>query len=415
MDTGITLSATHTRRDTPDSSDAASAYAPGVVVKVLDLQTALEDHEGDWIRLGQQVLQPSPVFDMPMISAAARSFPAQQKKLQAVLVWDVGPNGTCADVLIGAFICSRSWMRWGVPVPVLGPWHHDFCFMGLPLVHAGHAGRALSALFRWMDECHKGHAAFLFRKIPGEGPFYDALRDHLAQSGRSSMEFDRHDRAALRVPPDKGDYFKTAMSNKKRKEYRRLKNRLGDHGALSFEAFDSAGDAGAWCDAFLALEAAGWKGRTGTALTKVDGLETVVRCGFAAEADNGNLLFWKLSLDNVPVAMACGLRRGSQAWLLKIAHDEALARFSPGVLLVLELTQSVVAGDAVDWIDSCADADHPMINHLWRERMSVTDILIAGPRVTVPFKLLCTLETLHRTARSKAATLYHRLKKGLVA
>ncbi len=413
MISGITLSPTHASPAAPVFDNTQSSRSSGVTVEVLDVRTALARHQADWTRLGQEALQASPVFDVPLISAAANGFTSHQGRPQAVLVWNVAPDGSRANVLIGAFVCSRSRARWGVPVSVFSMWRHKFTFMGLPLVHADHADRAFTAFFEWLDDSHNGRATFLFEKIPAEGLFYDALQRHLIRSGRLCSQFDLHERAAFRARVDNGNYFEHALSNKKRKEYRRLKNRLAEQGSLTFEAFGADGDVDAWCDAFLTLEAAGWKGRTGTALAKVEELEKVVRRGFAAEARDGNLLFWKLSLDGVAVSMACGIRRGSQAWLLKIAHDESFVRFSPGVLLILELTNCAVERQSIDWIDSCADADHPMINHLWRERTSVTDILISGARLPVPFKQLCQLETLRRIARAKAAHLYHRFKKGL--
>jgi len=34
------------------------------------------------------------------------------------------------------------------------------------------------------------------------------------------------------------------------------------------------------------------------------------------------------------------------------------------------------------WIDSCAAMDHPMIDSLWNERISIADIAIAMPGAT---------------------------------
>ncbi len=413
MGPGVILSPTHARSALTAPSNAVPARSIGAEVEVLDIRTALDLYQNDWVRLGHEALHANPAFELDILGAAAKAFATGKDHPQAVLIWDVAHSGHCPNVLIGAFVCALSHLRWGVPVPVAALWRHKFAFAGQPLVHAMHAGRALSAFFHWLDEHHNGRAACLFEKIPAEGPFHDALQDYLAHSDRPAAHFGRHERAALRAEADNDDYFATALSNKKRKEFRRLKKRLGEQGKLSFDRFDKTDGVQSWCDAFLTLEAGGWKGRTGTALAQVDGLASVVRQGFAAEAQTGNLLFWRLTLDGVPVAMACGIRRGAQAWLLKIAHDESFARFSPGVLLILELTNGLVESDTIDWVDSCADADHPMIDHLWRERMPVTDVLVAGPRMRVPFKMLCELEALRRNTRSKAAQLYHRLKKGL--
>ena len=60
----------------------------------------------------------------------------------------------------------------------------------------------------------------------------------------------------------------------------------------------------------------------------------------------------------------------------KTAFDERYARFSPGVLLQRE-NLALLDRDGIDWCDSCAAADHPMIDHIWRERRLVGRLSIA--------------------------------------
>ncbi len=71
----------------------------------------------------------------------------------------------------------------------------------------------------------------------------------------------------------------------------------------------------------------------------------------------------------------------------KIAHDEAFARFSPGVLIQLANLDILGRGD-IDWMDSCAAENHSMIDHLWAERRSIV-------RVTVPLSGLRRRATYH--------------------
>lgn len=68
------------------------------------------------------------------------------------------------------------------------------------------------------------------------------------------------------------------------------------------------------------------------------------------------------------------------AYSFKTAFDERYSRFSPGVLLQRENLDILERGD-IEWSDSCAAADHPMIDHLWRERrtMARLSIAIGGP------------------------------------
>ena len=71
---------------------------------------------------------------------------------------------------------------------------------------------------------------------------------------------------------------------------------------------------------------------------------------------------------------------------LKIAYDEAYARFSPGVLLELDNLDLLARGD-IDWMDSCAAENHPMIDSLWGERRTIVRVSLplAGTRRRLSF------------------------------
>jgi hypothetical protein len=100
-----------------------------------------------------------------------------------------------------------------------------------------------------------------------------------------------------------------------------------------------------------------------------------------------------------PIAALVTLRSGSTAWCWKIAYDEGFARFSPGVQLLLDVTQSLLEDPGVARGDSCATAGHPMIDHIWRERLALADRLVAlGPQRPFGFAAACTLERTRRAA-----------------
>jgi hypothetical protein len=53
----------------------------------------------------------------------------------------------------------------------------------------------------------------------------------------------------------------------------------------------------------------------------------------------------------------------------------SFARFSPGVLLQRD-NLAMLNDPAIAMTDSCASADHPMIDHIWRERRAVGHVSI---------------------------------------
>ena len=104
------------------------------------------------------------------------------------------------------------------------------------------------------------------------------------------------------------------------------------------------------------------------------------------------------------IAAAIILRSGRSAWFWKIAYDEAFAHFSPGVLLSVALTEALVEDACVARADSCATADHPMIDHIWRERLPLCNRLI-GVGQHAPFAIVRRLEALRSAAITGAKSV----------
>lgn len=161
------------------------------------------------------------------------------------------------------------------------------------------------------------------------------------------------------------------MGGKRHKEARRLERRLADLGRIDYDQLDRAEDAHRWVDEFLALEARGWKGRGHTALAcqrqHRDFFRAVVEAAFASHGLTG----LALRLNGRPIAMKCNFTSGDAGFAFKIAYDEELARYSPGVLLELENIRRFDRREDLRWMDSCADPRHPMIDRLWRQRRTI--------------------------------------------
>jgi hypothetical protein len=123
-----------------------------------------------------------------------------------------------------------------------------------------------------------------------------------------------------------------------------------------------------------------------------------MEAALAALAAQGGVRIDRLMQSNHPLASTITLRSGQCAWFWKIAYDEEFARYSPGVQISLDLTEALLAEPEVARADSCATADHPMIDHLWRERLALNDLLIAPSAAALgQLRIARPLETLRRT------------------
>ena len=95
------------------------------------------------------------------------------------------------------------------------------------------------------------------------------------------------------------------------------------------------------------------------------------------------------------------LRSADTAWFWKIVYDEKFAQYSPGVVLTFAVTEDLVEDTSLVRTDSCATANHPMIDHIWRERLALCDRLIAV-RPQISFTSVRRLEMLRNTAIAAA-------------
>ena len=269
---------------------------------------------------------------------------------------------------------ARRYSRW--PLPHLASWLHPNCFVGAPLVQHGEETAFWQALLARADAA-PGPALFLhLAAMPLDTRLADALFATCAAQRRRIALVRREERAMLASTLAPGDYLAHALPGKKRKEFRRQQARLAEQGAVTIERRDDAEGIQAWIEAFLSLEARGWKGREGSALVAAPDTAALFRNALTQAAARGKLERLSLTLDGRPIAMLASFLCPPGAFSFKTAFDEDFARFSPGVLLQLE-NLNMLDRTTIDWTDSCAATDHPMIDSLWEERRPIGRLSVA--------------------------------------
>lgn len=299
------------------------------------------------------------------------------------------------------------------PMPIAQTWDAGFLFSGTPLLDRHEPQRALTDILHTAEKAFAAKAV-LFRKVERNNAFEQALKSLPLVQHSGHQLFNVHERAALVCNGDFDSWFNKNFSRKRRKEYRRMRNRLAEQGKLESSAWRPGQPVGEWIDAFVHLEAAGWKGRNGTAIACIQQQEAHLRHALSDMAQNGSLLFWKITLDDKPIAVLFGFIQGNQAWLGKMAYDETLSKFSPGVLVILDATQDLLGRKDITLADSSADPNHPMIDNIWRDRLEVADYLIATPGTgKTMFSMIAASERARLAARNRARAVYHKIRKGL--
>ena len=328
-----------------------------------------------------------------------------------LFVWRNGNRETNRERLIAVMALANRPPSPGLPFRTAEVWRHGLGYLGTPLIHRRHVEEAVSAVLDWLQARGHGPRLLRLRQVGAEGPIYAAFRGALAARGLPLMEFERHRHACLSSDQSGALYLRAALGRKRLKEYRRLEKRLAEKGALSFQPVTDEDGIERAAEDFLKLEQSGWKGRRGTALAQDAHSLAFFREMMAGLVEERGVRMVRLMLGDRALAVAVLLVSGDEAWLWKIAFDEVYARFSPGAQLVVALTGALLDGGEFRLVDSCAAPDHPMIDHIWRERIAITDALaVIRPGVLPPGAIFATVRAA-RAAQAAAKTFLAGLRR----
>jgi len=339
-----------------------------------------------WDDLAQATVEPNPFYESWYLLPSLRLF---------------DPNGEvellCLEAegrLVGLLPLRRERRYYGHPLPHWRNWLHANMFLGSPLVARGFEAAFWREALDWCDH-NTGTGLFLhLAQQPGEGPLASALARVLDEARRGAATVIHEERAMLRSRLTAEAYLEQSLGGKKRKELRRQQRRLGEEGELTVLRSSDTDNIDAWAEEFLELEGSGWKGEAGSALTCEFATRILFAEALEGAARRGRLERLAVRLDGKPLAMLASFLCPPGAFSYKTAFNEDFARFSPGVLLQCE-NLALLARPEIQWTDSCAAADHPMIDHIWRERRAIAghNLAIGGTARRLLFRALAVRET----------------------
>jgi hypothetical protein len=215
--------------------------------------------------------------------------------------------------------------------------------------------------------------------MSGSGATYDALLRVLDERMSRSCRLDAKMRPTLVRPSGAAPSLEDMLSSSSRKKLRQQRRRLGEKGRLETTIVRAVADVQRGFEAFLLLEAKGWKGRRGTALLSDPQIAAFARNLVSALARAGDASIYALELDGRPVSMQVVLRAAAAAFTWKTAYDESYSDFSPGVLLFEDCTKALLADAGVALVDSCAYDDTGYMA-AWSGRQEVIDLWIDAQR-----------------------------------
>ena len=127
-----------------------------------------------------------------------------------------------------------------------------------------------------------------------------------------------------------------------RSQVGRRRRALERKGALTFRTTIEGPALESDLEAFLTLEASGWKAKSGTAILSKPATERLYRDFARAAARRGWLRLYLLELDGELIAADYGCVFAGGAFFIKTAFSEAHSRLSPGLVLRAEVLRASI-------------------------------------------------------------------------
>lgn len=299
-----------------------------------------------------------------------------------------------------------------VGVPAIRIWSHPFGPLGAPLVDRDDPVGVIEDFISMLSRPHlKLPQVLVLPDLRLNGAVVPLLETVAEARGLSLLIVDRTERPLLQSELDAETYLKASLRPHHFREFRRLKRRLAELGSLEHCVARGPEEIADAIESFLTLEVSGWKGRERTAMA-IDRY----RAAFAREAvhrlaERDQCRIHSLTLDGRTIASLIVLVESGRAYTWKTAYDENYAAFSPGTLLMIEVTAQHLDDPNITTTDSCAVPDHPVMSRLWSERLPMGTVVVGmTPGADRLARQAASQLHLYRETRNVARILRNRMK-----
>lgn len=323
---------------------------------------ALGDLRTEWQALAAAAIDPNPFYEPDFLLAAQAL--GEAGRLSVLIARDPSGGGPLRALIpLRRPGWRQGWLRTAWMM-------HDNAYTPLttPLLHRDGADETLASLLDEAPALFPG-SAWLFPLLPAARPFRARLQAALDERGRAHLVVRQFARAAIETTEN----FE-AYTGRHGQTLLRRERKLATHGRIQYVVAEGGTPAGqAMLDAFLALEAKGWKGRQGTALASRPESDAFARQAFRGTSPA--TLYEALMLNDRPLAINVNLLSGGVLYTIKAAFDEDFRGYSPGNLLDRHTIALATGNGAFSRVDSCAVPDHPLEIH-WQEREAIAVMLV---------------------------------------
>lgn len=265
----------------------------------------------------------------------------------------------------------------GIGPSVIRGWTTPFGPVGAPLIDSDDPVQVVNAAFALMAQKKlKLPNVLVLPDMPLDGPAAGAIRAAAISSDLPISIIEGESRPVLDATGDADEHFAKAVSGHHRRNYNRLRRRLGERGMLTFDIARQPEETREATEAFLTLELMSWKGKARSAMASDRYQAAFAREAIYRLAERDMVRVATLKLDGETIASLIVLLAGGTAYTWKTAFDETLKEFSPGVLLMIDTTEYLMDDPNIVEADSCAVENHPVMSRIWSDSRRYGTIVV---------------------------------------
>lgn len=332
----------------------------------------------------------------------------EDRSVQLAVLRDENEGRYRARVLM-PFSIERPGFSLGAPI--IRAWANPFGPLGTPLVDAEGAAESIdNVLDALANPEAKLPSVLVLPDVRLDGQATSLFRAIAMSKNLPATQTLEYKRPKLESLLDGETYLANAISAKHLRNLGRLWRKLEKEGEVTYQVARQPDDVRLRMEEFLLLEAGGWKGRKRSAM-----IIDRYRAAFAREAINNlaasdNVRIHTLDLNGQAIASMIVFLMGGEAYTWKTAYDENYAAYSPGSLLMAQLTEWQLDDANIIRTDSCAVPDHPVMSRFWTEHYDMGTIVIGlKPNSDRDIRQVASQLHLYRNTRNAARLLRNRI------
>ena len=356
--------------------------------------------------LGNRAMEPNVFFSGRFLAPAMPRLEDRQVRL--ALMRDISSTRSRIRLLMPFTVDKPGF---AIGPSIIRVWSNSFGPLGTPLLDAEDAGETLDNLFDALSRPElRLPTTLVLPDVRLNGRFVQMAKVIAIGRNLPIAVANPFQRPMLQSNDDALAYLKRTISNSHQREMRRQWRLLESQGEVTYSVARQPRDIHMRMEEFLALEASGWKGKKRSALVTDRHHAAFAREAISNLAAIDAVRIHSIDINGKAIASMIVLIMGGEAYTWKTAYDEAYARYSPGKLLMGELTEWHLDDANVVRSDSCGVPDHPIMSRFWHEREDMGTLIIGlTPNGDRDVRQVTTQLHMYRSTRNMAKLLREKI------